>query len=208
MTDALENGPETPPVPPPQRTGRKFFLGVFLMCIIAALALLLWWLFGQRMFGTATVRKPDSETVAEKPIGRREYSGKFITFTYPDTYHEKSDAEPVNFPIVERFFLTQGGAAGKKIALLVQENTGYAFEEYSSYRIREQDPTTYRREKTNIHGLEVTIFTKEEGVFETVAFLESGTRVASLAITSPISMEGLREELDAVLETVVWKKAI
>ncbi len=166
--------------------------------------LFLWWLFRQPSYGTIST-VPVVEQIGQSESKQRErYQGKYFTFTYPQDYRRREEVEVVKHPLLERVYLSRSDIEGRKIALTLQDNSGYAFEEYSSFRMRTNDPATYHQEKIRIYGLDVVIFTKNTSVFEESAFFQSKNRVVSVVVSSPTTQNGLREELVDILESFAW----
>jgi hypothetical protein len=171
---------------------------------IAAVVAILWWLFQRPSQGTITIAPAAEKINPADPANRRQYSGKYFTFSYPADFQRREENESVSFPLLERVFLSRSDVEGRKIALLLQDNADYRFEEYSSFRIRQNDPATYREARIERNGLSAVIFTKETSVFEVSAFIVRGKRVLSVAVTSPISVKGLEEELFLALDSFRW----
>lgn len=183
---------------------RPVIFGAIFVIIVIVVAFL-WWLFQRPSQGTITVVPVLEQADSVAPRQRQRYEGKYVTFTYPDDFQRREEVEAVKYPLLERVYLSRSDIEGRKIAFTLQDNTGNAFEEYSSFRIRRNDPDVYVEEKVERHGLDTVFFTKMTSVFEVGAFFHRGNWVASLIISSPTTVKGLREELEALLDSFEWK---
>lgn len=172
-------------------------LGIFIIVI-------LWWVFRQPSHGTIVIIPAAEQSDQSDPAQRERYAGKYITFTYPSDFERRAEVETVKHPLLERVYLSRSDIEGRKIALTVQDNTGYAFEEYGSLRMRRNDSGVYHEELIERNGLNAVLFTKMQSVFEVSVFFRQGNRVVSLVVSSPTMQNGLREEVESVLDTVEW----
>lgn len=139
------------------------------------------------------------------PEHRKRYQGKYFTFTYPSDFARREENEAVNYPLLERVYLSRSDIEGRKIALMLQDNSGNSFEEYGSFRIRRNEPAVYREKKEERNGIFGTFFTKETSVYEVSAFFARGNQVMSVSVSSPTTLNGLKEEVLSVLDSFQWK---
>lgn len=192
-----------PALETPKRARWVFML---ILLVLSGIAILfLWWLFQRPATGTITVVSPAEKTDFADPAHRKRYSGKYFTFTYPYDFQRREETESVKYPLLERVYLSRNDIEGRKVSILLQDNAGNAFEEYSSFRIRRSDPGTYAEEKIERNGLNGVLFTKTTSVFEVGVFFHRGNQVASIVVSSPTTQNGLREEVEAVLDSFAWK---
>lgn len=191
--------------PKSKRKKRFIFGAAFFLLIVLSIAFL-WWLFGQPSQGTITVMPAPERADLSDPQHRRRYEGKYITFTYPHDFERRKEVEAVEFPLLERIYLSRSDIEGRKIAFTVQDNTSNSFEEYSSFRIRRNDPSVYTEERIERNGLNGVLFTKTTSVFEVGVFFHRGNQVASIVVSSPTSQNGLREEVETALDSFAWKE--
>lgn len=197
---SLENQVDTLGEHKPKKRKLLFFILIFPLCL--SLVLFLWWLFQRKSYGSVTVRTVPVVSPQEGAQTQAQYRGKFVRFDYSNDYTKKPDID-LKKPLLERLYLARTDIEGQKIALMVQA-VDYPLAEYSSFRIRADDPKTYVQEKIVRNGLNMTLFTKNFRVFEVGAFLIQSGKVASIVVSSPTQMEGLREELLAILDTFAW----
>lgn len=196
--DARENTLVEPKSVKPSTLRRiHYTLGVLL---VLAAVFLLGWLFSRPNVGTITLSEPSQIIIGEQ-VKEKTFIGKYITFSLPGSFLEKTMDEDVKLPILERKLFSEGSMQGRKLALIVQDHAGYRLEEYSGYRIRVLAPETYTERNFETSGLQWTIFTKDNSVFEAAAFAKQGNTVVSLVISSPFSSEGLGEELEGILKS-------
>lgn len=184
----------------------KKLIFCFITVVLMVAILFLGWLFQKRSLGTISILPPPQKTEMSPPQEKKRYEGKYISFLYPASFASKSFDIPLKEPLLERLYLSKSDIEGQKIALVVQDNTGSRLEEFSSYRMRELDPTVYTKEKIQKNGLSITLFSKKTIVFEVGAYFIHDEKAASLVISSPIRFEGLREELLDILSTVQWEE--
>ena len=188
----------------PQRK-TVFFLSITLFLFILAVAA---WLYLQKP-GIGTVKvgmtQPQNEASAQA-ITMKQYQGKYVDFSYPDSYVEAAHDIPKYDPVVEeRVFLTSPDREGKKIAIVVEKRLERSLESSPSYRLRMNDSKTYQREPITFEGISGVLFTKNSQVYEKTAFFQRGTSVLSVSVTSPIRLETLREGLGEILYDFQWK---
>ena len=179
-----------------------FAVGFIITAVVVAF---LWWLFQRPSQGTITVVPAAEKTDLADPAHRQRYQGKYLTFTYPYDFQRREEVETVKYPLLERVYLSRSDIEGRKIALTFQDNSGNAFEEYSSFRIRQNDPDTYVEEKVTRNGLDTVFFTKMTSVYEVGAFFHRGNQVVAIVVSSPTTQNGLREELEALIDSFQWK---
>lgn len=180
------------------------FVAIFFAIVITIS--FLWW-FSQRPSQGTIVIIPATEKIDPAETNhRKRYQGKYLTFTYPYDFERRGEGETVKYPLLERVYLSRDDIEGRKIALTLQDNSGNSFEEYSSFRIRRNDFHTYTEEKVERNGLDTVFFMKTTSVYEVGAFFHHGSRVVAIVVSSPITQNGLREELETVLDSFEWKK--
>lgn len=189
---------------PEKRRRPIIFLAIFV--VIAIAVTFLWWLFQRPSQGTIAMVPASEKIDPAQPDHRKRYQGKYITFTYPYDFQRREEVEAVKHPLLERVYLSRSDIEGRKIALTLQDNSGNSFEEYSSFRIRRNDPDTYTEEKVGRNGLDVVFFTKMTSVYEIGAFFHRGNQVVALVVSSPTTQKGLREELEALIDSFAWKE--
>lgn len=190
---------------PKSKRKKRFAYGAAFFLLIVLVIALLWWLFGQPSQGTITVMSAPERVDPSDSQHRRRYEGKYITFTYPYDFERRKEVEAVKFPLLERIYLSRSDIEGRKIAFTVQDNTSNSFEEYSSFRIRRNDPSVYVEEGVERKGLNTVFFTKKSSVFETSAFFYRGNQVVAIVVSSPTTQNGLREELESLLDSFEWQ---
>ncbi|MFZ1627157.1 MAG: hypothetical protein WAT81_05140 [Candidatus Moraniibacteriota bacterium] len=187
-----------------QKHSKKWLFWAAFLMVTVVLLLFLWWLFTRPSRGTISVAPAPEKTDFSAPEHRQSYQGKYFTFNYPSDFNRQEESETVKYPLLERLLLSRSDIEGRKIALMLQDNTGNTFEEYSSFRIRQSEPSIYREENVTRNGLRVVLFTKETSVFEVGAFFGRGNQVMSIVVSSPTTTKGLHEEVLAILDSFQW----
>lgn len=174
------------------------------IALCLAIGVLLWWLFGQKSYGSITRVESGIARADEKTVGQSVYEGKYITFEYPSDFNRRTESEAVKHPLLERVYLTQDDIAGRKIAVIVQDNTGYSLEEYSSYRIRATEPAVYQPKTLEMNGIAASVFIKEANGPEVALFFEKNNRVVSVVLSSLTTSEGLEDDARTLLQSFRW----
>lgn len=185
---------------------RRVFFGLIL-CILGIGGYFLWYYLEQPALGT--VRSGKLPAVSESFDGKSEvkrYFGKYIEFSYSAGYEVKRHETPVKDPVYERIFLSAGDYEGKKIAVTIEERPLGDFESSPSVKMRLDKPIEYKKSSFTESGFEGYFFLKESSVFEVDAFFFAEGKLVSVAITSPLRVDGLREELMQFLKEVKIKK--
>lgn len=190
---------------PKTKRKKRFIFGVTFFLLIVLVIAFLWWLSQRPSQGTITVASSVASRESIDLKQRTRYEGKYLTFTYPSDFERREEVEAVKFPLLERIYLSRGDIEGRKIALTFQDNSGNSFEEYSSFRIRRNDPAVYTEDRSERNGLDAVFFTKASSVFEVGAFFHRGSQVVAIVVSSPTTQKGLREELEDVLDSFEWK---
>ncbi len=199
----MEPEPIVQPESIAKRRRRSIIAGIVFF-IIALVVTFLWWLSQRPAQGTVTVALTPEPGDSVDLKQRTRYEGKYLTFTYPHDFERRKEAEAVKFPLLERVYLSRGDIEGRKIALTLQDNSGNSFEEYSSFRIRRNDSSVYAEDRTERNGLDTVFFTKASSVFEVGAFFHRGNQVVAIVVSSPTTQNGLREELESLLDSFEW----
>lgn len=184
---------------------KKNYLFLWVLIGIGVISvMILWWLFGRPNEGKITKLIPLETAPLTTVSETKNYSGKYFTFSYPASYTEKSFDEPTQAPILERAFWSRQDLRGGKLALIYQDIGNFSLSEYPGYRMRTLDPKTYQSEKIEKNGMAVTLFTKNESVFEVAAFFGKKGSAVSLVASSPVALTGLREDILEVLDSWSW----
>jgi hypothetical protein len=185
---------------------RRFVYWLAALVLLSLTLWFLWWLFQRPSHGTVSVAPSVEKVNYADPDHRKRYQGKYFTFTYPADFNRREESEAVKYPLLERVYLSRSDIEGRKIALMLQDNTGYRFEEYSSFRIRRDDKRTYQEHEAVHNGFKAAFFTKDTSVFEVSAFLAHGNQVLSVVVSSPISPDGLETEVSTLLDSFQWNE--
>lgn len=184
----------------PSKQSKRWRVWVGLTLLLLVVLTGLWWWMQQKSVGTISTPLAEQDEKATVP-SMTEYQGKYFTFLYPAGFEDRSAGDAVKFPLLERGVLSKNDIEGRKVVVLVQDTTGYTLEEYGSYRLRDMDTKAYTKEKVELGGRIYTLFVKNESVFEAGAFWQSGSRVASIVISSPFAAD-LRQALTDLLATL------
>lgn len=178
-----------------------FLWGAIVLGIVVLGSLLFFWM-NQPSVGIITQKDVPPKNPDKGSYTILRYQGKYIAFSYPDQYRPYPALSDVKLPVLEQILLSTADIEGRKISVVVQDNTGYTLDEYSSVRMRVLDKELYQEEKLMRGERNFTLFTKNSSVFEVGAFWLEGHVVFSIVFSSPIRLQGLRDELLALLDTI------
>ncbi len=185
---------------------RRVFFSLIL-CILGIGGYFLWRYLEQPALGTVRSGKlPVASGSFEGKNEVKRYFGKYIEFSYSAGYEVKRHETPVKDPVYERIFLSAGDYEGKKIAVTIEERPLGDFESSPSVKMRLDKPIEYKKSSFAESGFEGYSFLKESSVFEADAFFFAEGKLVSVAVTSPLSADGLQEELLELLKGIKIKK--
>ncbi len=136
----------------------------------------------------------------------KHYSGQYANFSYPGAYVEKRHDLPENNPVKETIFLSAVDFEGRKIAITVEERPEKDFEASPSFQMRMNKPKEYEKSPLSDAGLRGFFFMKKTAVYEQDAFFFAKGFLVSVAVVSPTTADGLRDELLGILKSFVVKK--
>lgn len=183
----------------------RVFFGLVL-CSLVGGGYFLWYFIQQPVRGTiytgtlSTPQFPDGENEIEL------YSGKYIEFSHGAEYDVKRHELPVKNPVYESVFLSVGDYEGQKIAVTIEERPLGDFESSPSVKMRLNEPKDYKKSVLRESGFEGYFFAKESPVFERDAFFFAEGKLVGIAITSPLTADGLQDELTTLLKGIKIKK--
>jgi hypothetical protein len=125
------------------------------------------------------------------------YSGKYITFTYPAHYKKIPSQKSTNYLEVVNFYGTS--QTSKQISVgVLKENLA----DDSGYNLRKKETNIYIQEPRNKTG--VVVFSSTTNGSERTAFAPHQDKVATISITAPPGWD-LTEDLATVLNSLKWK---
>lgn len=137
--------------------------------------------------------------------GWKSFQGTYIDLTYAAKYQKQQAEVPEKSPIRESVLLTTFGLESTKIAIIVEARDGIGLEESPSFQMRVKDVETYKQSPFVWQQLDGALFTKHSQVFEQTVFFRRGEQILSVAVTSPLRIDFLEEELKNVLQHLQWK---
>lgn len=130
------------------------------------------------------------------------YKGKYITFSYPGSYSEKSHELPENGPVREKIVFFGDEMEGKQIVVTVDERLEKSLDASPSFQMRIKNPKQYEKEMRGVGDEKKVLFTKNSQVFEVTAFFMKKNLLMSVSVTSSIHLDGLRDDLLEILQTL------
>lgn len=182
---------------------RKIVLFLLLGGILSGGVYYIWYIVQKPSIGTiktgALPAEPESFAQnSEKKL----YKGKYIIFAYPGSYNEKSHDAPKEGPVKEQIVLFGDESQGKRIAFVVEDRSDKYLDASPAFQMRMKDKEQYEKEIIGTGRDQKVIFTKNSQVFETTAFFMKKNLLVSVSVTSPIHLDGLRDDLLKILETL------
>ncbi len=173
---------------------------VVILCVAGAVLSLFRWM-NQKSVGTIVQEGiSQGDMPQENTAEMVRYKGKYFTFDYLAHYQVRS-VNTVNYPVLEQVLLVEPSIEGRKISVVAQEIAAETLKEYPGFRMRSQDNMTYQQENLIKGGWEYVLFTKTSSVFEVGVFFRKGNIAKSIVLSSPVKLDGLREELLQLLES-------
>lgn len=137
---------------------------------------------------------------------KKQYTGKYIDFSYPALYFEKRHELPVNGPVKESVFLSANDVEGRKIALVVADRGTSDFMSDPSFQMRMKASSGYASSPLTDLPFQGILFEKNEAPFEVTSFFILQGLIVSVSVTSPFSIEGLKQELLTLLAGLHWRE--
>lgn len=184
-----------------EKSWKAILVVILLLCGAGGYFIL--FLAQQKSIGeTKVLVPPDVAPEREVTPGVQQYEGKYIAFSLPDFFEGESHRPLPRLPILEQQLWQQNGVEGKKLALTIQDITGYQLEEYGAFRLRKGQSEVYIEDEYHKNGISWTIFHTTTPVFEAGAFVKRGNFVVSIVLSSPTQNSGLLEELEIILDSV------
>ncbi len=182
---------------------RKIVLFLLLVGIFSVGAYYIWYMVQKPSIGTI---KPgtlpaEPESFAQNSE-KKLYKGKYITFSYPGSYSEKSHDVPKDGPVKEKIIFSGDESQGKRMAIMVEERPEKNLDASPSFQMRVKDPKRYEKEIRETGNDTKVIFTKNSQGFEMTAFFMKRNLLVSVSVTSSIHLDGLRNDLLEILETL------
>ena len=180
---------------------------VVLLCLgllLCGFLYFFWQFLQQPVVGTITTEKAQKKDDGDqkKPIL---YQGKYLTFMYPSIYEEKAHEIPIKSPVKESIFLSAKDFEGQKIAIVAEERARGDMESSPSFQMRVDKPE-YDQEPVAIGWLSGFLFKKNSPVFEQTFFSHGTDFVVSISMTSPLSMDGLEQDLFALIASIRFRE--
>ena len=130
--------------------------------------------------------------------------GQNFYLSYPDKYRKENTGQhAVN--ILESYRLTAAaprGGLARLVAVTVFDVQG-GMTETSAYKTRIKNSSTYQKTVKKINGYEVHFFDNKQTP-ETVAFIQKGNRVATIAFSGGIADEKAQSEFDHIIDSWKW----
>lgn len=181
-----------------------FSLGTFFIFIFCYI---IWSFLQHPAIGTVTRGEVSvRDDTSEKNKKEKRYDGKYISFLYPGEYVEKSNTFPTSGPVKESVFLTAENWGAQKIAVVVEERENNDSMASPSFLMRSNKPNLYVKSPFSQGMWQGFIFEKNEQVFEQTAFIRNEGKIVSISVSSPIKIDGLKEELQAFIDGLTWRE--
>lgn len=186
----------------PKKPLRLLVYSVLIVLFFFGLASIVCLFLQEPVIGEVRVGKKAPTEDRDSAKKQKQYQGKYLTFSYPGIYAEKTHEIFVDGPVKESIFLSAADIEGRKIAVTVEEREGGDFEASPSFQMRSDKPTEYDQEPVSIGGQSGFLFKKDTYMFERIFFLHSEDFVISISATSPFSAENLEQELFSIIGSI------
>ena len=144
------------------------------------------------------------------PPSIKQFEGKYFSLYLPETYIEKRHEtfENKEGALLEQTFFTQLSDPGRKVAITIEHADTNRADDLSSYAFRMMNPKIYKKDAYEWSGKSITIFLKNDPVYEIVGYIEKNDTVASLAVSSAIEPPlKLMSDFSDILKTFEWVDA-
>lgn len=147
--------------------------------------------------GTKTIDGPEEYTRKDSIHG---------SFAYPSRYRIEAGKD---FPpsIYESYSLVSPARPRQphwNIAITIYKLPVANLNENSSYKIREDDPVTYKKTALELDGKKYIVFKKTDTP-EQVAFSQNGLKLAAIAVSGTVSSPAMENDYKYVLASWEWK---
>lgn len=175
--------------------------------LIAGTLYFLWCFLEKRAVGTihpGALPKASESFVSGNQV--KQYVGKHVDFSYPAVYLEKHHETPKNGPVKESIFLSATNFEGRKISLMVEDRGGTDFEASPSFQMRLNEAKEYEKEAFSENGFDGFLFAKKTQVFEQDAFFFGEGLFISVVLSSPTTMDSLKDDLMSVVKSMKVKE--
>ena len=136
----------------------------------------------------------------------RPYTGKYVDFSYSADYFEKHHETPPSGPIQELIIFSGSGVADREFVLTVEDREGTDLFASPSVQMRSNKPKEYDKEAFSVHNVRGLLFTKKSQVYEQGAFFFKQGMLMSLVVSSPMTLDGLQDEVMKIVKSVEVKK--
>jgi hypothetical protein len=191
---------------PSQKRSRFWIFLLLGLCIFLGIIYIIWLYLQKPAIGDIRVSTVVSVKDTDKEKESKQFTGKYVSFSYPTGYEEKTHTTPVKGPVKENIFLSMKDLEGKKIAVVVEERENGQFEASPGYLMRVNKPKEYEKENISLGGYKGVIFRKNTVVFERTFYLRDESFIVTISTTSPMSAETLEQELFALIESIHFLK--
>ena len=130
------------------------------------------------------------------------YESKYISFQHKGTY-TKQDLKATNNDL-ELAMLDAATNYQKRIAVAVSRLPSGNLDNHSAYKLRESDPTKYKRQDVSTPGGKAIQWSAVDGS-ETIVFIVKESNVAVLTFSTAGNDNDLQTESAELLKTFKWK---
>lgn len=203
----MDLGTKAEPQMKKENDRKGFPLGIFLLSVLfLMIVVIIFWLYArQPAIGDIHTSTADPQKADDTVQQDKQYSGKYLSFSYPAAYREKVHETPLTGPVKEVFFLSADTIEGRKMAITVEERESSDFEASPSFQLRRNKPEMYEEESILESGFKGILFRKNSVVFERTFFFHHRNLIVIIATTSPFNDENIESELFTLLATLRFR---
>ncbi|MFZ5845075.1 MAG: hypothetical protein ACOY0S_01255 [Patescibacteria group bacterium] len=138
-----------------------------------------------------------SEEAEKSREGTTVYSGKYISFSYPNTYFLKTK-ESSESGTLERIILLGQGAGVRKLAVTLTQTDASSISDVSAVQARRLKTKIYLEKPFDIFGQKGLVFEKVEGGFEKTAIFLKERMLLIFSLTASDKQGELETEFDFI----------
>ena len=156
------------------------------------------WGKARQQFAERAIKIGEEE---KKTEGYSTYSGKRLSFRYPNSYELKTK-ESSSSAVLEQVILLGSGITPRKLTVMATKmiNAADSLEEVSGVQVRRLKPKTYQEKTLDLPGKKGILFEKKEGGYEKTAFFLEKQILLTIALTSVNRDSALDTDFDFILK--------
>ncbi len=174
-------------------------IGITLVAVVILIIALMIWSSGSNK---AAIDNQDSQVTVKHGPTSKQYSGAYMSFTYPSVYFVSRQA--AHDDDLELAMLTADTTYQKQLAVAVSKLEANNLENSSAHKLRASQPDQYTKSTITVDGGTAEQWKRHDGTKITV-LIPHNSMVASLSFTAIGGLDDLQPEVTKVLTSYHWK---